>query len=701
MSDHGSTADPTPLLSVRDLSVSFPSEAGRVDAVRGVSFDLMPGRTLGIVGESGSGKSVTSLAVMGLLSSNARVSGSVRLDGRELVGLSDKAMTKIRGKEIAMIFQDPLSSLTPVFPVGRQIVEAIQIHHDVSQKDATTRAVDLLGLVGIPRPESRIRSFPHEFSGGMRQRVMIAMAMANDPRLIIADEPTTALDVTIQAQILEVLATAQRETGAAVIMVTHDLGVVAGNADDVVVMYAGRAVEQADVNNIFYAPRMPYTIGLLEAIPRIDSTSEAPLVPITGNPPLLIDLPPGCPFAPRCPVVIDACRTEEPALLPVADGATPHAPGAEGHLPHRAACLRSDEIIHGTIGGQPVYAVPELPESTLARVPREERPVMLAVNGLHREFPLLRGSFLKRRVGTVYAVNGVSFDIRQGETMAIVGESGCGKTTTLLEIMNLAAPEGGNLMIGDVSTSSIKGASQARAVRRDLQMVFQDPIGALDPRLTVYDIIAEPMQAVRMPRSRIEDRVSELMDLVGLDPSHSDRFPAAFSGGQRQRIGIARALSTNPKVVVLDEPVSALDVSIQAGVINLLDELKVRLGLSYLFVAHDLSVVRHLADRVAVMYLGTFVEHGDVDAVFDNPQHPYTEALISAIPLPDPVKERSRERILLSGDLPSPTDNSPGCRFVSRCPLHLTLAPDQQTRCRESTPELLGTPEHANACHFR
>jgi peptide/nickel transport system ATP-binding protein len=701
MSDHGSTADPTPLLSVRDLSVSFPSEAGRVDAVRGVSFDLMPGRTLGIVGESGSGKSVTSLAVMGLLSSNARVSGSVRLDGRELVGLSDKAMTKIRGKEIAMIFQDPLSSLTPVFPIGRQIVEAIQIHHDVSQKDATTRAVDLLGLVGIPRPESRIRSFPHEFSGGMRQRVMIAMAMANDPRLIIADEPTTALDVTIQAQILEVLATAQRETGAAVIMVTHDLGVVAGNADDVVVMYAGRAVEQADVNNIFYAPRMPYTIGLLEAIPRIDSTSEAPLVPITGNPPLLIDLPPGCPFAPRCPVVIDACRTEEPALLPVADGATPHAPGAEGHLPHRAACLRSDEIIHGTIGGQPVYAVPELPESTLARVPREERPVMLAVNGLHREFPLLRGSFLKRRVGTVYAVNGVSFDIRQGETMAIVGESGCGKTTTLLEIMNLAAPEGGNLMIGDVSTSSIKGASEARAVRRDLQMVFQDPIGALDPRLTVYDIIAEPMQAVRMPRSRIEDRVSELMDLVGLDPSHSDRFPAAFSGGQRQRIGIARALSTNPKVVVLDEPVSALDVSIQAGVINLLDELKVRLGLSYLFVAHDLSVVRHLADRVAVMYLGTFVEHGDVDAVFDNPQHPYTEALISAIPLPDPVKERSRERILLSGDLPSPTDNSPGCRFVSRCPLHLTLAPDQQTRCRESTPELLGTPEHANACHFR
>jgi peptide/nickel transport system ATP-binding protein len=532
----------------------------------------------------------------------------------------------------------------------------------------------------------------------MRQRVMVAMAMANSPRLIIADEPTTALDVTIQAQILEVLATAQQEIGAAVIMITHDLGVVAGSADDVVVMYAGRGVEQAAVNDVFYAPRMPYTIGLLEAIPRIDSTEDVPLVPIKGTPPLLIDLPPGCPFAPRCPVAVDACRVEEPALLPVGGGP---APDDRGHLSHRAACIRADEIVDGLIDGRPVYPVPEIPAGTLAAVPRDQRPVMLEVENLHREFPLLRGSFLKRRVGTVHAVNGVSFDIRQGETMAIVGESGCGKTTTLLEIMNLAVPSDGVVRIGGVSTADVKGTAGARTLRRDLQMVFQDPVGALNPRQTVFDVIAEPMRAVQVPKAEVEERVGELMDLVGLDPSHSDRFPAAFSGGQRQRIGIARALSTNPKVVVLDEPVSALDVSIQAGVINLLDELKARLGLSYLFVAHDLSVVRHLADRVAVMYLGSFVEHGDVDAVFDDPQHPYTQALISAIPLPDPVKERTRERIVLQGDLPSPTEELTGCRFVSRCPLHLTLDADRQRRCREVAPALVGTPEHANACHFR
>ncbi|MBZ5736362.1 ABC transporter ATP-binding protein [Nocardioides sp. TRM66260-LWL] len=700
-----------PLLSVRDLKVSFPSEAGRVDAVRGVSFDLHPGKTLGIVGESGSGKSVTSLAVMGLLSESARVEGSVRLGGRELLGLSDKDMSGIRGKDVAMVFQDPLSSLTPVFPIGRQIVEAIRIHQDVSPKAAADRAIDLLRLVGIPRPETRLKAFPHEFSGGMRQRVMIAMAMANDPKLIIADEPTTALDVTIQAQILEVLKTAQAETGAAVIMITHDLGVVAGSADDVLVMYAGRAVETAPVNEAFYAPRMPYTIGLLEAIPRVDTPRGRPLVPIAGNPPLLIDLPPGCPYVARCPIAIDACREKEPDLLPVASdlGARVVAevgevPGQDSDLDHRAACIRAHEIADRRIGGQPVYPVPEVPENRLAAVPREERPTVLEARNLRKEFPLVRGAVLKRKVGTVHAVDGVSFDIRQGETLAIVGESGSGKTTTLLEIMNLSAPEGGDLIVGGVSTASLSKAREQRALRRDLQMVFQDPASAIDPRLTVFDIIAEPMQAIGTPKDEVDARVSELMELVGLDPAQIDRFPAAFSGGQRQRIGIARALSTNPKVVVLDEPVSALDVSIQAGVINLLDELKAKLGLSYLFVAHDLSVVRHLADRVAVMYLGAFVEHGDVDTVFDDPRHPYTQALISAIPLPDPIKERTRERVVLRGDLPSPTDQATGCRFVSRCPLHLTLDSSQQQKCREVVPELTrgsDQADHLHACHFR
>ena len=691
-----------PVLSVRDLKVSFPSEAGRVDAVRGVSFELHPGRTLGIVGESGSGKSVTSLAVMGLLADSARTTGSVRLDGRELLGLSDKELSKVRGREMSMIFQDPLSSLTPVFTVGDQLVEALTTHDSLSKKAAWDRAVDLLQLVGIPNASARAKSFPHEFSGGMRQRVVIAIAMANHPKLIIADEPTTALDVTIQAQILEVIQRAQQETGAAVILITHDLGVVAGSADDVLVMYAGKPVEQAPVNELFYETRMPYSIGLLAAIPRLDTKAKSPLVPVLGNPPILINLPPGCPFVPRCPISVPECSEVEPDLAVVAPLGLVEPTGAHEQR-HRAACIRAGEIGDGgRIDGRPIYPVPQLPSSDLAKVPREQRPETLAARNLTKTFPLLKGALLKRRVGTVYAVSGLTFDIRQGETMAIVGESGCGKTTTLLEIMNLTKQDDGDIRVGSTSVATLSDAAAIRKLRRDLQIVFQDPMGALDPRLTVHEIIAEPMHAVHLPRADVSRRVDELMGLVGLDPSHSDRFPAAFSGGQRQRIGIARALSTNPKVIVLDEPVSALDVSIQAGVINLLDELKVKLGLSYLFVAHDLSVVRHIADRVAVMYLGKFVEYGDIDAVFDNPQHPYTEALVSAIPLPDPIKERSRSRVLLTGELPSPVDDSPGCRFVSRCPLHQTLSEQEKVRCRDDTPALTGVEGvHTNACHYR
>ncbi|MFW6598994.1 dipeptide ABC transporter ATP-binding protein [Propionibacteriaceae bacterium Y2011] len=679
-----------PILSVKDLTVSFPSEAGRVDAVRGVSFDLRPGRTLGIVGESGSGKSVTSLAIMGLLAKNARVGGSIVLDGRELLDLNERAMTEIRGRDISMIFQDPLSSLTPVFTVGDQLVEAIQIHRDVSKAAAWERGVELLELVGIPNPAVRMKSFPHEFSGGMRQRVMIAIAIANDPKVIIADEPTTALDVTIQAQVLELLKTAQAETGAAVILITHDMGVVAGTADDVVVMYAGKPVERAEVNELFFNPKMPYTVGLLGAIPRPDASSKEPLVPIEGNPPILINLPDRCPFVARCPIAVDDCLTTEPPLTPVGTA-------------HDAACIRATELADGAINGEPIYPVPVVPESAIDRLPREERPAMLVVEDLVREFPLMKGAVLKRRVGTVHAVNGLSFDIREGETFAIVGESGSGKTTTLLAIMDLAKEATGRVEIAGVDLATLRGAAAVRKTRRNLQIVFQDPMGALDPRFTVHEIIAEPMRAFGIPKPRINARVKELMATVGLDPAHAERFPGAFSGGQRQRIGIARALASEPKLLVLDEPVSALDVSIQAGVINLLDRLKHELGLSYLFVAHDLSVVRHLADRVAVMYLGKFVEVGEVDKVFDTPIHPYTEALISAIPVPDPEQERTRERILLSGDLPSPTDDRPGCRFVSRCPLFLTLSPDKQELCHNTTPDLVGKEgvDHRHACHHR
>ncbi|MEV4667607.1 ABC transporter ATP-binding protein [Microbacterium sp. LWO12-1.2] len=636
------------VLSVRDLKVSFASEAGRVDAVRGVSFDLEAGKTLGIVGESGSGKSVTSLAIMGLLDENAKVTGSIMFDGQELLGKNDTQLSAIRGNGIAMIFQDPLTSLTPVYTIGDQLIEALTVHRSLSKKEAWARSIELLELVGIPEPEKRMKAFPHEFSGGMRQRVVIAIAMANNPKLIIADEPTTALDVTIQAQILDLIEKAQKETGAAVMMITHDMGVVARTADDVMVMYAGKPVEQAPVRELFHQTRMPYSIGLLGAIPRVDKAEKQPLIPVKGNPPLLINLPDACPFADRCPIVMDACRTREPELLPVSTGViSTGTGGTPSGATHLAACIRANEIEDGGIlGGLPVYPVREIPESALTRTPREERPITLEVKNLTKTFPLLKGAFLKRKVGEVHAVKGISFDVREGETMAIVGESGSGKTTTLLQIMDMVKQTDGDIIIAGTSVNDIHSHKVERALRRDIQIVFQDPMGALDPRMTVADIISEPLFAIGTPKEEANRRVDELMDIVGLNPAHSDRFPQAFSGGQRQRIGIARALSTNPKIVVLDEPVSALDVSIQAGVINLLDELKVKLGLSYLFVAHDLSVVRHIADRVAVMYLGDFVEHGDVDDVFDNPQHPYTKALLSAIPVPDPDIERTRQRIV-------------------------------------------------------
>ncbi|MGL5406610.1 MAG: dipeptide ABC transporter ATP-binding protein [Propionibacteriaceae bacterium] len=692
-----------PILSVRDLHVSFPSEAGRVDAVRGISYDLYPGKTLGIVGESGSGKSVSSMAIMGLLPESAKITGSAKMGGREILGLSDGELSKIRGKEIAMIFQDPLSSLTPVFTVGAQIVEALRVHQDISTAQAWKRAEELLDLVGIPNPKQRIKAFPHEFSGGMRQRVVIAIAIANDPNIIIADEPTTALDVTIQAQIMDVLKTAQRETHAAVVMITHDMGVIAGSADDVIVMYAGKPVEHAPVEEIFEQPRMPYTIGLLGAIPRVDRSEKIPLIPIKGNPPMLINLPAGCPFAPRCPVSLDSCHTNEPELLPVKVLGSIQQASVDGKPPHHeAACERATEILNRQIDGKDMFEVPEKHVGKLAAIPREEREVVLKVENLTKTFPLMKGAIMKRRIGWVYAVQGLSFDIRAGETLAVVGESGCGKTTTLLEVMGLAPSKTHSIELGGMKVNEHRGKA-SKKMREQIQMVFQDPMGALDPRLTVYDIIAEPLHSFNYPKDKIDDRVEELMALVGLDPMHVDRFPGHFSGGQRQRIGIARALATSPKLIALDEPVSALDVSIQAGVINLLDELKAKLGLSYLFIAHDLSVIRHISDRVAVMYLGRFVEVGSVNDVFDNPMHPYTQALLSAIPVPDPDVERNRKRIVLKGDLPSPTDRNEACPFRTRCPKFLTLDEAGQERCNTESPQLrlVGVGDHARACHWQ
>jgi peptide/nickel transport system ATP-binding protein len=676
------------VLSVSDLTVSFPSEAGPVRAVRGLSYSVSAGEVLGIVGESGSGKSVSALAVMGLLPRTARVAGSVRFHGRELLGLGDRELSAIRGKGISMVFQDPLSALTPVYTVGDQIAEAVSIHTDVPRARAARRAVELLDLVGIPEPATRARAFPHEFSGGMRQRVMIAMAMANDPDVIIADEPTTALDVTIQAQVLEVLKTAQRATGAAIVMITHDLGVIAGFADRVMVMYAGRVVESGSVDDVFYRPRMPYTLGLLGSLPRLDATEREPLTPLEGNPPSLVNLPPGCPFTPRCPMRIDVCVATEPALAPTADTL------------HTAACHRRTEIEARNLGPADIFPAPSAGAPAVARLPRESRETVLEVRDLERRFPLTKGVVFRRQVGTIRAVDGVSFDIREGETLGLVGESGCGKTTTIVEILTLARPTAGTVVVLGHDSSHLDRAER-RALRRNLSVVFQDPLASLDPRLPVGDILSEGLRTHGVPKERRNRRVGELLRLVGLGPEHASRYPQDFSGGQRQRIAIARALALEPRLVVLDEPVSALDVSIRAGVINLLEELRARLGLAYLFVAHDLSVVRHIADRVAVMYLGRIIESGGIDAVFDTPAHPYTEALLSAIPIPDPRRERARRRILLEGDLPSPFDIPSGCRFRARCPRYAALPDGLGARCREEEPVRLSQGgDHDAACHY-
>lgn len=608
------------LLEVQDLAVTFPTDAGDLHAVRGLSFQVDPGEVVAMVGESGSGKSAAALAVIGLLPEYAAVSGSVRLAGEQLLGMSDSAMSRIRGARIGTVFQDPMSALTPVYTVGDQIAEAIRVHHaDITRTEARNRAVELLDLVGIAQPDRRARSFPHELSGGERQRVVIAIAVANDPDLIICDEPTTALDVTVQAQILEVLKTARDVTGAGVLIITHDLGVVAEFADRALVMYAGRAVEVATVENLYADRRMPYTAGLLGSVPRLSAPRGERLVPIPGAPPSMVALPPGCPFAPRCPLVIDDCRVAEPALTVVDSG-------------HAAACIRTDRVA-GRSAAE-IYGV----ATAVAEAERDgETAVVVRVRDLSRTYRLTKGVVFRRQIGEVRAVDRISFEVHQGRTLGIVGESGSGKSTTLHEILELRAPQSGSIDVlgSDVATIT---AARRRELRRDIQVVFQDPVASLDPRLPVFDILAEPLGAGGFDKAATDTRVAELLDIVGLRRADAGRYPAEFSGGQKQRIGIARALALQPKILALDEPVSALDVSIQAGIINLLLDLQREFDLTYLFVSHDLSVVKHLAHSVAVMHRGAIVEYGDSEEVFANPRHEYTRTLLAAIPQPDPSR---------------------------------------------------------------
>jgi peptide/nickel transport system ATP-binding protein len=604
------------LLDVTNLTVSFPTEGPPLKAVRGIDFHVDAGEVVAIVGESGSGKSTAAMAVVSLLPDYAHVRGSVRLQGNELIGLPDDAMSRFRGNTIGMVFQDPMSALTPVYTVGDQIAEAIEVHQPrTGKRAARQRAVELLELVGIAQPERRARAFPHELSGGERQRVVIAIAIANDPDLLICDEPTTALDVTVQAQILEVLKTARDVTGAGVLLITHDLGVVGEFADRALVMYAGRIVESAAVNDVYRDRRMPYTVGLLGSVPRLDAPQGTRLVPIPGAPPSLTALEPGCPFGPRCPLVVDECRSAEPKLLPVAPD-------------HTAACIRTEHVVGRSASD--VYGV----STSAAAVEAGEPPVVVRVRDLVKTYPLTKGVLFRRSIGEVRAVDGISFELHQGRTLAIVGESGSGKSTTLHEILELVAPQSGSIEVLGTDVAALRSASR-RALRRDIQVVFQDPAAALDPRLPVFDLLAEPLRANGYSKADTGKRVAELLDTVGLRHTDASRYPGEFSGGQKQRIGIARALTLRPKILALDEPVSALDVSIQAGILNLLLDLQQELGLSYLFVSHNLSVVKHLAHHVVVMLRGAIVEQGDSDEIFGRPQHDYTRRLLAAAPQPD------------------------------------------------------------------
>ncbi len=669
-----------PLLAVEDLHVQFDTSRGVVHAVDGISYTVNRGETVAIVGESGCGKSVSSLAIMGLLAKPAgRVTrGRVLFEGRDLLTLSAEEMRAIRGRDIAMIFQEPMTSLNPVLSIGEQIMEPLFIHLKMTKDAAQARALELLQLVGITDGARRLQQYPHQLSGGMRQRVMIAIGLACNPKLIIADEPTTALDVTIQAQILELMKDLSRRLNIAMIIITHNLGVVARYADRVNVMYAAHIIERGTADDVFLRPLHPYTIGLMRSVPRLDLPRDVKLETIEGLPPDLRAPPPGCRFAPRCPFRRDACVATEMTLRDLAPN-------------HATACIRADEIVAGTLVPASLPAKSAATASTT-----ETAEPILKVDALRKYFlvPLSGSGMLSSKMATVKAVDNVSFTIAPGETLGLVGESGCGKTTVGRTVLKLEEATGGTISFSGVDITH-RSPREMRETRRGIQVIFQDPYSSLNPRMTVGQIIAEPLHVYQLAKTKKEqeERVAELLRQVGLFDYMAERYPHQLSGGQRQRVGIARALALEPRFIVCDEPVSALDVSIQGQIINLLEDLQSRLNLSYLFIAHDLAVVRHISDRVAVMYLGRIVEVADRDELYANPKHPYTQALLDAAPIPDPRVERARAPRTLKGEIPSPLNPPSGCVFHTRCP----LADDA---CRREIPQTrqIG-PRHIVACH--
>jgi peptide/nickel transport system ATP-binding protein len=688
------------LLEVEGLQTHFFLDHGVVKAVDGAHLTIRRGETPAVVGESGCGKSITARSILQIVDSPGRVvGGSIRYyrSPNDVVDLAQlnpnsKAMQSIRGKEISMIFQEPMTSLSPLYTIGNQIAENILLHLSVSKQEARNRTIELLQLVGLPRPQQQIDSYTHQLSGGMRQRAMIAMALACNPALLIADEPTTALDVTTQAQILELLSKLQEQIGMAIMLITHDLGVVAEVADNVAVMYLGKVVETADVDTLFYEPQHPYTRALLRSIPKVEREARGRLDTIRGMAPDLMQMPSGCTFHTRCDHFMPGvCDHEEPAIVGEAgrDARCFLYGGATQPLPSGAQPLTGAPNTAPITFVEPVAAPMSKPEAA------HDRP-LLEVKNLRMFFPI-RAGLLRKVVGHVRAVDDVNLTVNVGETLSVVGESGCGKTTTGRCIVRAYAPTDGAITYNRADGTAVDLAKLngdvLRPYRKEIRMIFQDPYASLNPRMTVLDIIGAPIKFHGLAQGReVEDRVAALLKRVGLRPEYMRRYPHAFSGGQRQRISIARAFALSPRLVVADEAVSALGVSVRAQILNLLQDLQAEMGLTYLFVAHDLGVVEHISDRVAVMYVGQVVELAKTEALYASPKHPYTEALMSAVPKPDP--RRRSERIVLQGEAPDPANPPSGCYFHMRC----RYAKD---RCKVERPQLREVrPGHYSACHF-
>ncbi len=697
------------LLSVRNLKTYFRTPEGLARAVDGISFDIKPNEIFAIVGESGCGKSVTALSIIQLIAQPAGfiADGAIYYKGQDITRLSEVEKRKVQGNDIAMIFQEPMTSLNPVFTIGNQISEAIQEHQDLRGSAARNAAIEMLDLVGIPEPAARYDEYPHQMSGGMKQRVMIAMALSCRPGLLIADEPTTALDVTIQAQILELIQRLQQELQMAVLLITHDLGVVANIADRVAVMYAGKIAETGTWEQLYETPQHPYTVKLLESTPARDKRGTA-LHTITGRVPKATEYNDGCRFAERCPKVMDGCDAIVPTLHAVNGSEhnvachlyNPEPPFSVQLANRKLAIQKSVQLANrklaiqkdakqtqNTDGRTEETAMEERKDGRVglqtSSLPNFQTANLLQVKDLCVHYPIQKGIF-KRTVGYVYAVDDVTLDIPRGKTLALVGESGSGKTSFGKAILRLGVPVEGDLVYDGVNIATTT-RQQMHPYRKRMQIIFQDPYASLNPRMTVGAIIQEGMQTHGIGASDGERqaRVAELMRRVGLSPDMVTRYPHEFSGGQRQRIGIARCLAVDPEFIVCDEATSALDVSVQAQILNLLKSLQVDFNLTYLFITHNLSVVEYFADEVAVMYLGRIVERGTTEEIFDSPKHPYTRALLSAVPKMD--EQTGVEKIRLEGDVPSPINRPVGCHFHPRCPEVMSICKDEYPSATDFT----------------